>query len=133
MTTKGHFVELSSGFLRISYDYTRWGILLNEAIRTNGNDSELLRSMLTGDEEALVLLCIDAVRAGIYRFAYQMSGSATFSGRRHSGGLSLSNARLGNLYDPNRGSLSSFLVGRHSQLCITAATAWGQHFLTSLS
>jgi RNA polymerase sigma-70 factor, ECF subfamily len=93
------------------------------------DDSELLRSMLTGDEEALVLL-YRRRQAGIYRFAYQMSGSATLA-EDVTQEVFLFLMRDGNLYDPNRGSLSSFLLGVTRNYVLRRLR--GEHFLTSLS
>lgn len=93
------------------------------------DDSELLRSMLTGDEEALVLL-YRRRQAGIYRFAYQMSGSPTLA-EDVTQEVFLFLMRDGNLFDPNRGSLSSFLLGVTRNYVLRRLR--GEHFLTSLS
>ena len=93
------------------------------------DDSELLRSMLTGDKEALVLL-YRRRQAGIYRFAYQMSGSATLA-EDVTQEVFLFLMRDGNVFDPNRGSLSSFLLGVTRNYVLRRLR--GEHFLTSLS
>jgi RNA polymerase sigma-70 factor, ECF subfamily len=93
------------------------------------DDSELLRSMLTGDEEALVLL-YRRRQAGIYRFAYQMSGSAPLA-EDVTQEVFLFLMRDGNLFDPNRGALSSFLLGVTRNYVLRRLR--GEHFLTSLS
>lgn len=92
-------------------------------------DSELLRSMLTGDEEALVLL-YRRRQAGIYRFAYQMSGSAALA-EDVTQEVFIFLMRDGNLFDPSRGSLSSFLLGVTRNYVLRRLR--GEHLLTSLS
>lgn len=93
------------------------------------SDSELLRSMLTGDEEALVLL-YRRRQAGIYRFAYQMSGSAALA-EDVTQEVFIFLMRDGNLFDPSRGSLSSFLLGVTRNYVLRRLR--GEHLLTSLS
>src|SRR5262245_23278243 len=72
-------------------------------------DSELLRLMLTGDEEALALL-YRRRQAGVYRFALQMSGSKTIA-EDVTQEVFLFLMRDGKVFDPARGSLSAFLLG----------------------
>src|SRR3954470_6476359 len=72
-------------------------------------DAELLRLMLTGDEESFTLL-YKRRQGGIYRFAMQMSGSQQIAEDvTHDVFLFL--MRDGNVFDPTKGSVSSFLFG----------------------
>lgn len=72
-------------------------------------DSDLLRLMMAGDEEAFTLL-YRRRQGGIYRFALQMSGSPQVAEDvTHDVFLFL--MKDGNVFDPGRGSLSSFLFG----------------------
>lgn len=73
------------------------------------NDSELLRSMLAGDEEALALL-YRRRQGGIYRFALQMSGSKTIA-EDVTQEVFLFLMREGHVFDPAKGSVSAFLFG----------------------
>ena len=73
------------------------------------SDSELLRLMLAGDEEALALL-YRRRQGGIYRFALQMSGSKTIA-EDVTQDVFLFLMREGHVFDPARGSLSAFLFG----------------------
>ncbi|HKR22551.1 MAG TPA: RNA polymerase sigma factor [Pyrinomonadaceae bacterium] len=73
------------------------------------SDSELLRSMLAGDEEALALL-YRRRQGSVYRFALQMSGSKTIA-EDVTQEVFLFLMREGHVFDPSRGSLSSFLLG----------------------
>jgi RNA polymerase sigma-70 factor (ECF subfamily) len=75
----------------------------------NPNDSELLRSMLAGDEEALALL-YRRRQGSIYRFALQMSGSKAIA-EDVTQEVFLFLMREGNVFDPARGSVSAFLLG----------------------
>jgi RNA polymerase sigma-70 factor (ECF subfamily) len=76
---------------------------------TELNDSELLRLMLTGDDEALALLY--RRRQGvIYRFALQMSGSKSIS-EDVTQEVFLFLMRDGHVFDPSKGSVSAFLMG----------------------
>jgi RNA polymerase sigma-70 factor (ECF subfamily) len=72
-------------------------------------DSELLRSMLAGDEEALALL-YRRRQGSVYRFALQMSGSKSIA-EDVTQEVFLFLMRDGHLFDPQRGSLSAFLLG----------------------
>jgi RNA polymerase sigma-70 factor, ECF subfamily len=72
-------------------------------------DSDLLRLMMAGDEEAFTLL-YRRRQGGIYRFALQMSGSPQVAEDvTHDVFLFL--MKDGNVFDPARGSVSSFLFG----------------------
>lgn len=93
------------------------------------DDTELLRSMLTGDEEALVLL-YRRRHANIYRFAYQMSGSTALA-EDVTQEVFLFLMRDGRLFDPNRGSVSAFLLGVTRNYVLRKLR--GEQLLTSLS
>jgi|SRR4030095_6879376 RNA polymerase sigma-70 factor, ECF subfamily len=93
------------------------------------DDSELLRSMLTGDEESLVLL-YRRRHAGIYRFAYQMSGSVALA-EDVTQEVFLFLMRDGRLFDPNRGSVSAFLLGVTRNYVLRKLR--GEHLLSSFS
>lgn len=72
-------------------------------------DTELLRLMLAGDEESFTLL-YRRRHAGIYRFALQMCGSQQVAEDvTHDVFLFL--MKDGHVFDPARGSVSSFLYG----------------------
>ena len=73
------------------------------------DDNELLRSMLAGNEDALVAL-YRRRQAPIYRFAYQMSGSVTLA-EDVTQEVFLFLMRDAHVFDPARGSLNSFLLG----------------------
>ena len=73
------------------------------------SDSELLRSMLAGNEDALALL-YRRRQGSIYRFALQMSGSKTIA-EDVTQEVFLFLMREGHLFDPARGSVSAFLLG----------------------
>ena len=75
----------------------------------NPNDSELLRSMLAGDEEALALL-YRRRQGSVYRFALQMSGSKAIA-EDVTQEVFLFLIREGHVFDPERGSVSAFLLG----------------------
>ncbi len=78
-------------------------------LKTDLSDSELLRSMLAGDEEALALL-YHRRQGGVYRFALQMSGSKPIA-EDVTQEVFLFLMREGHVFDPARGSLSAFLFG----------------------
>src|SRR5690349_22607592 len=78
-------------------------------LKSELGDSELLRSMLAGDEEALALL-YRRRQGSVYRFALQMSGSKTIA-EDVTQEVFLFLMREGHVFDPERGSLSSFLLG----------------------
>ena len=73
------------------------------------NDSELLRLMLSGNEEALALL-YHRRQGAIYRFALQMSGSKAIA-EDVTQEVFLFLMRKGRVFDPSRGALSAFLFG----------------------
>jgi len=73
------------------------------------SDSELLRLMLAGDEEALALL-YRRRQGGIYRFAAQMSGSDSI-GDDVTQEVFLFLMREGHTFDSSKGTLSAFLLG----------------------
>jgi len=77
--------------------------------QTELTDPELLRLMLSGDEEAFTLL-YRRRHSSIYRFALQMCGSQQVAEDvTHDVFLFL--MRDGQAFDPARGSVSSFLLG----------------------
>jgi len=76
---------------------------------TDLDDAHLLRSMLAGDEEALAVLYGRRQRS-VYRFAYQMSGSASLA-EDVTQEVFLFLMRQGELFDPERGSVNAFLMG----------------------
>jgi RNA polymerase sigma-70 factor (ECF subfamily) len=77
--------------------------------KTDLTDPELLRLMLSGDEESFTLL-YKRRHPSIYRFALQMSGSQQVAEDvTHDVFLFL--MKDGHVFDPNRGSVSSFLFG----------------------
>ena len=78
-------------------------------LKNDLSDSELLRSMLAGDEKALALL-YRRRQGGIYRFALQMSGSKTIA-EDVTQEVFLFLMREGHVFDPARGSVSAFLMG----------------------
>lgn len=78
-------------------------------LKTDLSDSDLLRSMLAGDEEALTLL-YHRRQGGVYRFALQMSGSKPIA-EDVTQEVFLFLMREGHVFDPARGSLSAFLFG----------------------
>ena len=73
------------------------------------SDSELLQSMLAGEEEALAALYRRRQR-GIYRFALQMCGSRSPRRGYYARGFHGLDSG-GHTFDPARGSLSAFLLG----------------------
>src|SRR5215211_5176648 len=78
-------------------------------LKSDLSDSDLLRSMLAGDEEALALL-YRRRQGAIYRFALQMSGSKTIA-EDVTQEVFLFLMREGHVFDPARGSVSAFLMG----------------------
>jgi RNA polymerase sigma-70 factor (ECF subfamily) len=77
--------------------------------KTDLTDAELLRQMLSGDEESFTLL-YKRRHAGIYRFALQMCGSPQLAEDvTHDVFIFL--MKDGHVFDPTRGSVSSFLLG----------------------
>jgi RNA polymerase sigma-70 factor (ECF subfamily) len=93
------------------------------------DDSALLRSMLTGDEQALVVL-YRRRQAAIYRFVYHMSGSVSLA-EDVTQEVFVFLMREGHLFDPARGSLSSFLLGVARNYVLRRLR--GDHLLTPLS
>ncbi|HEX5964782.1 MAG TPA: RNA polymerase sigma factor [Pyrinomonadaceae bacterium] len=78
-------------------------------LKSELGDSELLQSMLAGDEEALALL-YRRRQGSVYRFALQMSGSQSIA-EDVTQEVFLFLMREGHVFDPSRGSLSAFLLG----------------------
>jgi RNA polymerase sigma-70 factor (ECF subfamily) len=73
------------------------------------SDSELLARSRAGDEQAFTML-YRRRQAGIYRFAYQMSGSADVA-EEVTQEVFLLLVRRPEAYDPERGSVAGFLYG----------------------
>jgi len=73
------------------------------------SDSELLKLMLTGSEEALSILYARR-QHNIYQFALQMSGSPTIS-EDVTQEVFMVLIRHGQTFDETRGSLNSFMLG----------------------
>ena len=82
-------------------------------LKNDFNDFELLRSMLAGDEEALSVL-YRRRQGSIYRFALQMSGSKTIA-EDVTQEVFLFLMRDGHLFDPAKGAVTAFLLGRGSE------------------
>lgn len=78
-------------------------------LKSELGDSELLRSMLAGDEQAFALL-YRRRQGNVYRFALQMSGSQSIA-EDVTQEVFLFLMREGHVFDPERGSLSAFLLG----------------------
>jgi RNA polymerase sigma-70 factor (ECF subfamily) len=76
---------------------------------TTPSDNELLRLMAAGDEAAFVML-YRRRHAGIYRFAYQMSGSEAIAEDVTQEVFMVLMGEAKN-YDPSKGSLSAYLYG----------------------
>jgi RNA polymerase sigma-70 factor (ECF subfamily) len=76
---------------------------------TDASDSDLLQSMLTGDEEALAALYRRRQR-GVYRFALQMCGSQTVA-EDVTQEVFMVLIKEGHTFDPARGSVNAFLMG----------------------
>lgn len=72
-------------------------------------DSELLQSMLAGDEAALAAL-YRRRQGGVYRFALQMCGSQAVA-EDVTQEVFMVLMQEGHTYDPARGSLAAFLIG----------------------
>ena len=73
------------------------------------SDTELLRLMRAGDEDAFTTL-YRRRQGGVYRFALQMSGSATIA-EDVTQEVFMVLMREADNYDPSRGSLSAYLYG----------------------
>ena len=78
-------------------------------LKSDLHDSDLLRSMIAGDEEALSEL-YHRRQGAVYRFALQMSGSKTIA-EDVTQEVFLFLMREGRTFDPARGSVSAFLLG----------------------
>jgi len=78
-------------------------------LKSDLSDSELLRLMLAGDEEALTVL-YRRRQGGIYRFALQMSGSKSIA-EDVTQEVFLFLMREGRVFDSSKGALSAFLFG----------------------
>jgi len=83
--------------------------LVRMNLKSDLNDSELLRLMLAGDEEALALL-YRRRQGGIYRFALQMSGSKSIA-EDVTQEVFLFLMREGHVFDPSKGAVGAFLLG----------------------
>jgi len=97
--------------------------------KIDSQDGELLRLMLSGDEEAFALL-YRRRPPGIYRFALQMSGSPTVA-EDVTQEVFLFLMREARVFDPTRGSLSAFLMGVARNHVLRRLR--GEQGLTSLS
>jgi len=73
------------------------------------SDNDLLRLMLSGDEEALAQL-YRRRQGGVYRFALQMSGSKSIA-EDVTQEVFLFLMREGQVFDPARGAVGAFLLG----------------------
>ncbi|MFY9555094.1 MAG: RNA polymerase sigma factor [Blastocatellia bacterium] len=73
------------------------------------SDSELLRLMMAGDEDAFTAL-YRRRQTGVYRFALQMCGSETIA-EDVTQEVFIVLIRDAGRYDPNRGTLTSYLYG----------------------
>src|SRR5438445_4503144 len=105
MTHNSVFVELLPLLNRINDEVGEF--LVMTAPRPT--DSELLKEMLAGDDEALAAL-YRRRQGGVYRFAMQMSGSrALYEDVTQEVFMVL--MRDGSTFDTGRGSLNSFLLG----------------------
>jgi RNA polymerase sigma-70 factor (ECF subfamily) len=77
--------------------------------KTNPSDSELLQSMMAGDDEALTALY--QRRAGdVFRFALQMCGSQALADDVTQE-VFMVLIREGQAFDPTRGSVNAYLMG----------------------
>ena len=83
--------------------------LVRMNLKSDLSDSELLRLMLAGDEDALALL-YRRRQGGIYRFALQMSGSKSIA-EDVTQEVFLFLMREGRVFDPSKGAVSAFLFG----------------------
>jgi len=109
------FVELSYRLVRINNE-GRPPIIILGMKPDNSSDSELLQAMRAGDEEALAAL-YRRRQPGIYRFALQMCGSQELA-EDITQEVFMVLMREAHTFDPERGSLSAFLMGvaRHHVL-----------------
>ena len=92
------------------------------------NDAELLRSMMDGNEEALGAL-YERRQGAVFRFAWQMSGSQTVA-EDVTQEVFLFLIREARIFDPNRGSVSAFLMGVARNYVLRRLR--GDHALVSL-
>ncbi len=93
------------------------------------NDTELLRLMLAGNEEALTLL-YRRRQGSIYRFALQMSGSKSIA-EDVTQDVFLFLMRDGHVFDPSKGSVSAFLMGVARNYVLRRLR--GEHLLAPLA
>lgn len=93
------------------------------------NDSELLRLMLAGNEEALALL-YRRRHGSIYRFALQMSGSQSMA-EDVTQDVFLFLMRDGHVFDSSKGSVSAFLMGVARNYVLRRLR--GEHLLAPLA
>lgn len=82
---------------------------LRMTLKNELSDNELLRRMLAGDEDALAQL-YRRRQGSVYRFALQMSGSKPVA-EDVTQEVFLFLMREGQVFDPDRGALSAFLLG----------------------
>lgn len=101
-------LELSYSLVRINSDVAPQ-IIQGMKAQTQPSDSELLRAMLAGDEEALAALYRRWHR-GVYQFALQMCGSRALA-EDVTQEVFMVLIRDGHTFDSSRGSLSAFLIG----------------------
>lgn len=87
-------------------DALRW---VGMDLKNELNDSDLVRLMLAGDEEAFSVL-YRRRQGGIYRFALQMSGSKSIA-EDVTQEVFLFLMREGQVFDPSKGEVSAFLFG----------------------
>jgi RNA polymerase sigma-70 factor (ECF subfamily) len=123
-----HFLELSRAFTRIQNDTARF-VSYRMKPKSDSSDSELLRSMLAGDEEALALL-YRRRQAGIYRFALQMCGLPAIA-EDVTQDVFIFLMREGQAFDPGRGSLNAFLLGVTRNYVLRRLR--GEQFLTPIA
>ena len=121
------FLELSGPPPRITYDCALDNCRMK--FQDDQQDSDLLRLMLSGDENALAHL-YRRRQGGVYRFAYQMSGSSSVA-EDVTQEVFLFLMRQGQLFDPGRGSLNSFLLGVTRNYVLRKLR--GEQFVVSLS
>src|SRR6266404_7900910 len=100
------FLELSTALTRIKISDRRQFPMSTEE---DPLDSDLLRSMLAGDEDALAAL-YRRRQGSIYRFALQMSGSPALA-EYVTQEVFMVLLRDGKSYDSTRGPLNWFLLG----------------------
>jgi RNA polymerase sigma-70 factor (ECF subfamily) len=91
-------------------------------------DTDLLRQMLSGDEESLAVL-YRRRQSSVYRFALQMSGSRMMA-EDVTQEVFMFLMRDGRTFDPSRGSLVSFLLGVTRNYVLRRLR--GEHYLVSL-